>query len=93
MFVDDRVMITVKTFKGRMFLCVWCLFIVGTGPHSFGHVITFLWANGGTHRGSMWAQGSGRSELAALCSPCLERPSIWLSFRFSVVYFHFTEMR
>lgn len=63
------------------------------GPHPFSHVITFLWANGGTHTESMWAQGSGRSELTALCSSRLERPSIWLSLRFSVVYFHFTVMR
>lgn len=63
------------------------------GPYPVNHVITFLWAYGGTHRESMWAQGSGRFELAALCSPCLERPFIWLSFRFSVVYFHFTVMR
>lgn len=29
-------------------------------------------------RESMWAQGFGHSELAALYAPCLEGPSIWL---------------
>lgn len=82
LLVGNSMVVTVSTLKWRTLSCVCC----------FGRVVPLPWVDGGTHT-EHDGTGSLCSELAALCSSCLERLFTWLSFRFSVVYFHFTAMR